>query len=49
MPGETPTGGGDSPRFFAVRRLRRLFRPRRETVFAQDCVVGLTGLEIAAK
>jgi hypothetical protein len=40
---------GDSPRFFAVRRLRRLFRPRRETVFAQDCVVGLTGLEIAAK
>jgi hypothetical protein len=28
---------------------QRLFRRRRETGVAQDCVVGLAGLEIAAR
>ena len=28
---------------------QRLFRPRQETGFVQDCVVGLVGLELADK
>jgi hypothetical protein len=30
-------------------RTRMLFHRRRETGFAQDCVVGLAGLELATK